>query len=451
MQTAPRIVVIDDKPDHLTAIVETFNSMGTACSAICYDAATGVPPGRLRGVRALFLDLHLLDGAPTSANEKHFGTLAEILQNGIDPDGGPYVLVLWTENPEKFDNFRQFLEERLFNGAPHTRPLSFVALNKTDFISPTTGKPQTGEKLVQAVKDVTEGNPQLNALLAWERDVMAAAGSTLSAILNLVPPEARTAEAGSDPLNAILSLLAREQVGQVNVNNDVRSAITTVLAPILADRIMNRSPAEGAEELWKAAVTRHQEKGLEPSPDQAAAINRMLHLSSGTTEQLLSTDWGAVVDFPKDELTEEGFKHRFGVGLGQMLGGEFLIEKKFRDAVSPVLVRVGAACDHAQNSTGPLPFLFGLIRPAGAERKKRDDGTEFPLKASVWISPLLSDDETGVPFVIEVNARFPFVMNRDDAAALKVRFRLREQLLVHLLNHAGSYQVRPGIVRLLPS
>lgn len=174
------------------------------------------------------------------------------------------------------------------------------------------------------------------------------------------------------------------------------------------------------------------------------------HASPTSAHISLSTDWGAVVDFPKGELTEEGFKHRFGVGLGQMLGGEFLIDKKFRDDASPVLVRVGAACDHAQNGPGPLPFLFGLIRPVGVERKKRDDGTEFPLKASVWTSPLLSDDETGVPFVIEVNARFPFVMNRDDAAALKVRFRLREQLLVHLLNHAGSYQVRPGIVRLLP-
>lgn len=131
-----------------------------------------------------------------------------------------------------------------------------------------------------------------------------------------------------------------------------------------------------------------------------------------------------------------------------MLGGEFLIEKKFRDNVSPVLVRVGAACDHAQNSTGPLPFLFGLIRPTSAERKKRGDGTEFPLKASVWISPLLSVDGIDTPFVIEVNARFPFVMNREDGAKLNVRFRLREQLLVHLLNHAGTYQVRPGIVRL---
>lgn len=448
MQTAPRIVVIDDKQDHLTAIVETFNSLGTACSAICYDASTGVPAGHLRGVRALFLDLHLLDSTRSSSDEKHFATLAEILQNGIDPDGGPFVLVLWTENTEKFDRFRVFLEERLFNEVPHTRPLSFVALDKTQFISPETTKPEVGEKLLQAVREVTEGNPQLNALLAWERDVMAAAGSTLSAILNLVPPAERTAEAGSEPLNAILSLLAREQVGRENVQNDVRNAITSVLAPILADRIMNRNPAEGAEDLWQAAVTRYQEKDLEPDAAQAAAINRMLHLSTGTTEQLCSTDWGAIAAFPDGEFNDNDLKRHFGIGLGQMLGGEFLIEKACRERVNPVLVRIGAACDHAQNSTGPIPYLFGLVRPIDVERKKGKDGKILPLKASVWTSPLLSDGVAETPFVVDVNSRFPFVLNRDDASELKVLFRFREQLTVHLLSHAGSYQVRPGIVRL---
>lgn len=446
MQTAARIVVIDDKLEHLTAIVQTFNSMGTSCLAVQYDASTGVPEGHLRGVRALFLDLHLLDGTPSSADEKHFGMLADILANGIVPDGGPYVLVLWTENPEKFENFKRFLEERLFTANPHTRPLSFASLNKTEFISAKTGNPETGPKLIEAVRAMTEGNPQLNALLAWERDVMAAAGSTLSTILDLVPAAERTAEAGSEPLNAILSLLAREQVGKGNVSNDVRSAITSVLAPILADRIMNRNPAEGAEGLWKNAVTRHKENELEATCNQAAAVNRMLHLSGGTTEQLLPTDWGAVVDFPKIELIEAGFKKRFGIGIKQMYGEEFLIEKASRDMVVPVLLRSGAACDHAQNNSGPLPYMFGLLRPLNAERNKRDDGVEYALKASVWTSPRLCADGIDGPFKIEVNARFPFVINRDDAAALNVRFRLREQLLTHFLNHAGSYQVRPGIV-----
>ena len=131
-----------------------------------------------------------------------------------------------------------------------------------------------------------------------------------------------------------------------------------------------------------------------------------------------------------------------------MLGGEFLIEKACRKRVKPVLVRIGAACDHAQNSTGPIPYLFGLLRPIDVERKKSKDGTILPLKASVWTSPILSDGVAETPFVVDVNSRFPYVLNRDNASELKVLFRFREQLTVHLLSHAGSYQVRPGIVRL---
>jgi hypothetical protein len=448
MQVAPRIVIIDDKKEHLDAIVSTFNSLGTTCYAIQYNAETGVPPGHLRGVRALFLDLHLLDGAQSGTDQRHFSRLSEILQNGIDPAGGPYVLVLWTTYPEKLADFRAFLENRLFGNMPHTRPVSFLALDKANYINVDSGDRRPDRDLLAAIKDTTESNPQLNALLAWERDVMAAAGSTLSTILDLIPIEHRGTAQGTIELDGILSLLAREQVGAGNVGADVRSAITTILAPILADRIINRDPAEGAQALWHAAVTRHAEKHLTPHPEQAASVNRMLHLSSGATEQLVPSDWGAVVDFPGVEWNAAGVTLRFGMSIKELLGNEFQIQKGSRAKVNPVLVRIGASCDHAQGSSGPLTYLFGIIRPISALRNQGEDGQDLPLKASLWTSPLLRCAGCDEPFRLEVNSRFPFVMNRHGAATLQVRFRLREQLLTHLLNHAGAYSVRPGVVAL---
>lgn len=448
MHTAPRIVIIDDKKEHLDAIVNTFNTLGTTCYAIQYDAATGVPPMHLRGVRALFLDLHLLDGAQSGTDQRHFARLAEILQNGIDSAGGPYVLVLWTTYPEKLEAFKSFLESRLFGDLPYTRPVSFLALDKADYINVDTGDRHHDRDLMAAIKSATESNPQLNALLAWERDVMAAAGSTLSTILDLIPIAHRGTAQGSVELDGVLSLLAREQVGAGNVGADVRSAITTILAPILADRIINRDPAEGAQALWQLAVTRHAEKNLTAQPEQAASVNRLLHLSSGTTEHLLAADWGAVVDFPDVEWNPAGVTLRFGMSIKELLGNEFQIQKGSREKVNPVVVRIGAACDHAQGSTGPLTYLFGIIRPMSALRNQSEDGRDLPLKASIWTSPLLSCDGFDEPFRLEVNSRFPFVINRDGAAELRVRFRLREQLLTHLLNHAGAYSVRPGVVAL---
>jgi hypothetical protein len=210
---------------------------------------------------------------------------------------------------------------------------------------------------------------------------------------------------------------------------------------------MNRNPAEGAKDLWKDAVTLFDDKDLAADTAQSAAINRMLHLSTGTTERLCATDWGAIAAFPEDKFNDEELMHHFGLTVKQMLGGEFLIEKTCREKVQPILVRIGAACDHAQHNTGPIPYLFGLKCPIDVERKKKD-GRILPSKASAWKSPLLSDESEDTPFEIEVDSRFPFVLNRKDATQLQVRYRFREQLTVHLLNHASSHQVRPGIVRL---
>ena len=118
------------------------------------------------------------------------------------------------------------------------------------------------------IEDILKSNAQLNALLAWERDVVSAAGATLSTILGLIPPGVRTVEDGASALDDILSILAREQVGKDHVGTDVRSAITSILSPILADRIINRTPAEGTPEIWNEAVTRHEDRGLE-MPDAA--------------------------------------------------------------------------------------------------------------------------------------------------------------------------------------
>ena len=40
MLTPPRFVVLDDKPDHLTPIIEAFTSIGTSCIGIPYDGET---------------------------------------------------------------------------------------------------------------------------------------------------------------------------------------------------------------------------------------------------------------------------------------------------------------------------------------------------------------------------------------------------------------------------
>lgn len=442
----PRFVVVDDKPEHLTAILGVFQKLGTPCLGIAYDAERELEARSFAGVRALFLDLHLIDLAATTDESRHFAVIAGILEENISPGGGPFVLVVWTEHEDSVEQLTEYLDESLDPDKPHARPLAIVNLPKSRFINADTGEPLEGKagELRDAVEAAVSKKPQLAALVAWEADVQAAAGATLSALMELVPEEHRSTASFAHGLDEVLSRLAREAVGQPHVAVDPRAAITSALAPILADRIVNQQVPPGALETWRAAVTW---EGREPlDPIRAGMVNRMLHLAIPPSETIRPVDWGAVVEFPEGWWNDDGLRSRFGVTLGQLLGQEFKIGRADRERCRPRLVRVGAACDHAHDRSGPLPYLLGLEIPSGVERQPDNTGT-VRLPASEWSSPTLSVEPNEDPFVLVVNSRYSLSVTRAEAEGWRRAYRLREQLLMHLISHASSYQARPGIVQ----
>ena len=446
MFTPPRFVVVDDKPEHLTAILDVFQKLGTPCLGVTYDPEHELEARSFEGVRALFLDLHLIDLAATTDESRHFAVIAGILEDNISPVGGPFVLVVWTEHEDSMGHLTAYLDESLDCTKPHARPLAVASLPKSRFINVDTGKPleNKADELRDAVEAAVSEKAQLAALIAWEADVQAAAGATLSALMDLVPEEQRITASFEDGLDEVLSRLAREAVGLPHVAADPRAAIASALAPILADRIVNQEVSVQALELWREAITWEGREPLDPC--RAGMVNRMLHLAIPPSETIRPADWGAVVEFPEGWWNNDGLRSRFGVTLGQLLGQEFKIGRADRDRCRPKLIRVGAACDHAHDRSGPLPYLLGLEIPSGVERQPDNTGV-VRLPASEWSSPTFSVEPDEDPFVLAVNSRYSLSAIREDAEGWQPVYRLREQLLMHLISHASSYLARPGIVR----
>ena len=287
--------------------------------------------------------------------------------------------------------------------------------------------------------------PQLTALVAWETDVQAAAGATLSALVDLVPDAMRNSTALAEGLNEILSRLAREAVGQPHVENDPRAAITSALAPILADRIVNEEASEATNMAWRQAVTWEGREQVDAT--RAGKVNRMLHVAVPLTETIRSNDWGAVVEFPTTLWNDDELPRQFGMTPRELLGGEYKIMRNDRDRCRPRLVRIGAACDHAQNRSGPLLYFFGLEIPCAVQRGTDNTGT-VRLPASEWSSPSLLLDATSGPFVLAVNTRYAMSVTPAETEGWQPVYRLREQLLMHLISHASSHMARPGVVQL---
>ena len=79
MFTPPRFVVVDDKPDHLTAVLNVFQELGTPCLGITWDPERGLDKQNFEGVRALFLDIHLTDSVATTDEKRHFSVIGSLL------------------------------------------------------------------------------------------------------------------------------------------------------------------------------------------------------------------------------------------------------------------------------------------------------------------------------------------------------------------------------------
>ena len=430
-------------PKHLSAIQDVFQVLGTACLAVDFDAERGLDNQRFEGVRGLFLDLHLVDSTVTTDETRHFAIIADILETCISPAGGPFVLVVWTEHDQHVQDLRKYLDESLTK--PYARPVAVTALSKGQFIEMESGRTLEPEAIAlrDAVETALREKPPFAALLSWEADVVAAAGATLSTILELVPEKQRDSTTFASGLDKVLRRLADAAVGQSHVGDDRRAAITTALAPILADRIVNQTVSPADAEVWEHAVTWKGKDALDSKT--AGMVNRMLHVAV-PPETVRPTDWGAVVTFPY-ELDNKTLQSLFGVTLGHLLGREFKIGRKDRCRCRARLIRVGAACDHAQNRPGPLWYLFGLEIACDIERKSDDTG-RFRPPASEWLSPELLLEPDANPFFLAVNSRYSVSVPPAEASEWQPAYRLREQLIMHLISHAGSYLTRPGIVQL---
>ena len=439
--TPPRFVVVDDNPQHLDAILYVFQELGSPCLGVTYEPKEGLDKTNFEGVRALFLDLHLIDHTQTTDDKQHFAHIAGLLVDHISPTGGPFVLIVWTAYPQSVRQLTDYLDESIEPANLYARPLAVVGLPKDRFINVDTGEilADKARALRDAVAATIKDIPQLAALLSWEGDVLAAAGETLATLMALVPAENQRSANFADGLGGVLGRLADAAAGKHAAANP-RAAVTSALAPILADRIVNQQGSEAASETWRRAVT--SKGGTSLGSDVTGTVNRMLHIAVPPAETIKPVDWGAVLEFP-GAWTDEEVKVRFGVTRSELLVEEYKLKKGDGERCRWRLIRIGAACDYAQNRAGPLTYLLGLEIPADLQKRRRKN---WPMSA--WSSPTLATESQQEPFILAVNARYAVNVVQATAEAWQPIYRLREQLLMHLIAHAGSYLTRPGIVSL---
>ena len=316
MYTPPKVVVVDDKPKHLEAIVEHFRLQGAPCLGIQFTGYEALKPDFFAGVRYLFMDLHLLAGGSSSDNKQHYAAIAQILESSIGETAGPFVLIIWTENAHLKNELMAYLDERIDEKKPHVKPLAILTIDKTEVIDTSTGAAKAEGVIHKSITEALESNPQLLALLEWEKHVTQASAATLSALLNLVPAAKRNSKEYAGALDEVLSQLAEDALGNAHAKDRPGAAISAALTPILADRLIAKTSYRPDGEVWKKAVQSLMKgKRRKIDPASAGQVNRMLHVAVHDGEEVSPGDWGAVIHLPDAWKAEDAFKDVFEMKL----------------------------------------------------------------------------------------------------------------------------------------
>ncbi|MFN4202417.1 MAG: hypothetical protein ACK4GM_05125 [Tabrizicola sp.] len=459
-----RFVVVDDKDEHLAGIKNALDQLRLDCHTKLYDVENVAAWSKLPGTRILFMDKNLRPGVTMGGGvQDSFAAIAEVIQLLINPESGPYGLVLWAEEPQ-LEALKAFLYERLAVVDPRLLPVFFAELKKGNYIQVANGEVIDAERLRTDVVAALGQSPQMKALFSWESDVMAASDAVLRSMVDLVPPNKRASDSFGDELGKALYRLSQAGAGINRAMENPRESINRVLVPILADRITEHDPEATGHADWTAALVDPNEQS---TLALQAAVNTAIHLSvvrsaDPGSRPIRSADLGAVSEYPYDQ-SDEGLRKTLGLARKQLFGDLFKAEENEWADCQLRLVQIGAACDFAQPKPGPLTFLVGIEwRFANADGSKNDakpslwngnskkTGRSKPGTGSEWHSPVLEFPGAGNPGRLSVFRNLAVTVPPAAIEDWTVVYRLREELISELTQEYGRYISRPGIVTLPP-
>ncbi|WP_367156836.1 hypothetical protein [Acinetobacter sp. FL] len=436
MLTPPRFVVLDDKKEHLEPIIETFKHIGSSCIGVQYNEedASHLHQDYYKGVRGLFIDLNL-SGSSSLGSSTHYAEITRILETVISCDNGPFIMILWTDNPQECDQLIEYIETRLDPNKKYCKPLLIKSLSKTMYIDANSSiKESNRETFKEEIKGFFSSVPQIAALFDWESRVLEAVNQTLIELLNLVPNDKRNFNDYPSEIDKVLSCITSSTLGDGHVNKDRQQAFNITIAPILTDKILNNKNFN--EEIWENAITKvNTPESRITDPKAIGKYNKMLHLAVTGYENMTPLDWGAVLNPMSwgNEMTNDFF----GLTIDQIKTDVFGIKPEKSSSYEPIFVRLGAVCDYAQQKEGLIPYYLGY-KISKTDFVKRKNDFE-------WHSPLFFTDVEQEPFYLVVNLKYLLTLPSHKTSIFEAKYRIREQLLNQLILRASNHASRPGI------
>ena len=460
-----RSIVIDDKPAHLMTIAAGLAAVGIPCMSYWYNRSKGSlvprPKEPHKYLRLIFCDLNLAELGGNPEAEALEAVIEDVLKRVVAPDGGPYVLVFWTEVSGKATRVKELLYERL-TGIP--LPLAVVELKKAAFLPKKSAKPEDLEVALQKtysdlarklaalgreVLRLSAIQPELNIVAEWESRATEAAAGAVNEIVAHARKDAPDETQVGDTLKNLLAFIGTAAAGVAPAAAQPARALDLGMGEILIDRFSNSVD----EKRYRKLVAQTLGPVIAAQPvfrDKhrvASALNTFFHVDVNV-KGAKTNERGVVI---------LGAKHLLGTKLGmthdQLLQSEFLFPAKNTAegtalyAALPgdaqlVLMEIGADCDHAQPKPRSIRYLVGFEVPKKyKDLLIRNNKSAFPPLHCLgpW---LINSAEM---YLIVSTRRF-ITWQHSKPPSGKVRYRLRTTLVNKLLHEYSAWHSRPGVV-----
>ena len=441
---APRILVVDDKPEHGEAIVRKLWQLGYASLFVQYDPAllTERVYGPYRGVRLVFMDLDLKGTGRIGEGSTAYAEVAATLKEILDEDNGPWILVTWTGHADHADVLYTYLKDpRRLPKALH--PASNAVLDKEDFIH--DDGTYKNDSLLSKLRELTDQENATGCLLGWEAGVWESANQVVAEL-------SRTAShlEGDNihqSLGHLLHELAKADAGEsMDDNPEFASFLYRVLTSLLSDKLSILTPDTNNPCNKEIIAPAQARQGLESWKRE---INTMLHFEGAYSAGSCP---GALFQIRDETMLPhpvQGDPQNFH----NLIEREFLFPKgaderqmELVQRCSLHLIDITPPCDHSQKKIRWRRFALVCKTPL----EGLSNSLKKKLKKTDYLKMTPEFRINGQDCIFLINANLQTSLHDDEITERlgNAGGRIKEQLMADILGWIGRHITRLGHVYL---
>lgn len=392
-----RIILIDDNTSDLEQLSKVFHDNGIGCRTFSYDSFYDNP---LKGIKILFLDINL-NGA--QSDQQRNSTLRDAIIHYVHEDNGPFVLVLWTNNTQWIDSFKDYANRNVDTDLFKRFPYYLTNIDKNEFYD-------NQKNLEEKIKSIFN-NTIVSTLFDFEESLSNSVSKTISQIINIIPKGESWGDDKTfhDNLQKVFSTIAVQAAGYNNAKDNPDRAIKEAVIPILANDFVQDNHAVWGGVL-KDLKTSTNQKGISfPKDFNEAQLNSIFHINNSFANK---TDRGAVCPILFD-LNTSAFRDKFGYDFKDWFSCTFPnVTKDLRTQSQLVCVEFSAACDYSQNKRRTNKYLLGEIMPSSSLEKIEESENKGDYLLLLPYKFEINDKEK----IIAFNLNFTFTV---DPSAIK--------------------------------